>query len=83
MCKWAESDKDSKKQSGVVSEVRLTVAGRAGRLQATAADLLSAQTNLLFELLDLRVAVAILFCLLRPLCHHLTFHQLNGSNQRF
>lgn len=66
-----QSVKDSKRTEWMSNQARLTVVGGAGGLQAAAADLLSAQTNLLFELLDLRVAVSILLCLLR---HQLTLH---------
>lgn len=61
----------SKRTEWMSNQARLTVVGGAGGLQAAAADLLSAQTNLLFELLDLTVAVPVLLCLLR---HQLTLH---------
>lgn len=52
----------------------------AGRL-AAAADLLPAQTDLLLQLLDLAVAVALLLCivLLPP---HVALHQLDGRDER-
>lgn len=43
------------------------------------ADLLAPNANLLFELLDLFVAVFLL--LLQLPAHHVAFHQLNGSDQ--
>lgn len=53
--------------------------GRAGR-QAAALDLLPPQPDSLFELLNLRVAVALLLTLLR-LSPHVVLHQLNGGNE--
>lgn len=43
------------------------------------ADLLAPNANLLFELLDLLVAVFLF--LLQLSAHHVAFHQLDSSNQ--
>lgn len=45
------------------------------------ADLLTPDANLLFKLLDLLVAVFLLF--LQLPVHHVAFHELNGSDQGF
>lgn len=54
--------------------------GRAGR-QAAALDLLPPQPDSLFELLNLRVAVALLLLTLLRLSPHVVLHQLNGGNE--
>lgn len=53
----------------------------AAGLVPAVADLLSAQTDLLLELLDLAVAIALLlsFLLLPP---HVALHQLDGRDER-
>lgn len=51
-----------------------------GRRHAAASDLLPPQANLLFELLDLTVAVSLLLALLL-LMPQVVLHQLNGSNE--
>lgn len=60
---------------------RLTVLGRCAGQQATPSDLLPPQANLLFELLNLTVAVSLLLTLLL-LPPQIVLHQLNGSNKR-
>lgn len=59
----------------------LTVLGGGAGRQATASDLLPPQANLLFELLDLAVAVSLLLTLLL-LAPQIVLHQLNGSDER-
>lgn len=53
--------------------------GCAGR-EAAASDLLPPQTDLLFKLLNLTVAVSLLLALLL-LTPQVVFHQLDGSNK--
>lgn len=55
----------------------LTVLGVCAWRQAAASDLLPAQADLLFELLNLTVAVYLLLALL--LTPHVVLHQLDGS----
>lgn len=68
------------KNTGVCSSCRLTVLGGCAGRQAAALDLLSSQPNSLFELLNLRVAVA-LFIGLLLLPPHVVLHQLNSGNE--
>lgn len=66
---------------GGSSYCRLTVLGGCAGRQATASDLLPPQADLLFELLNLTVAVSLLLTLLL-LTPQIVLHQLDGSNKR-